>query len=255
MKRANDGFLEADGHSDSRKPSPTTEVTAKPDGCEVAVPAKQSGTASYFAHHKVNAVLAIACCAALVVLFVLALGAGRAGIAPSDVAGILANALLGTGASYSDMATNIVLNVRLPRVVAALLIGAALAISGASYQSLFKNPMVSPDILGASAGASFGAALALLWNFDNHAVQVMAFIMGFIAVGLTYFSARSIGRGGSQILLLVLCGLQWAAATLHSELFSDLDINSKVKDFYKTYLNYSLTDSDVELILAAKNPA
>ena len=239
MKRVNDGFLEADGHSDSRKPSPTTEVTAKPDGCEAAVPAKQSGTASYFAHRK----------------FVLALGAGRAGIAPSDVVGILANALLGTGASYSDMATNIVLNVRLPRVVAALLIGAALAISGASYQGLFRNPMVSPDILGASAGASFGAALALLWNFDNHAVQVMAFTMGFIAVGLTYFSARSNGRGGSQILLLVLCGLKWAAATLHSELFSDLDINSKVKDFYKTYLNYSLTDSDVELILAAKNPA
>ena len=147
MKRVNDGFLEADGHSDSRKPSPTTEVTAKPDGCEAAVPAKQSGTASYFAHRKVNAVLAIACCAALVVLFVLALGAGRAGIAPSDVVGILANALLGTGASYSDMATNIVLNVRLPRVVATLLIGAALAISGASYQGLFRNPMVSPDIL------------------------------------------------------------------------------------------------------------
>lgn len=162
MKRANDGFLEADGHSDSRKPSPTTEVTAKPDGCEAAVPAKQSGTASYFAHRKVNAVLAIACCAALVVLFVLALGAGRAGVTPSDVVGILANVLLGTGASYSDMATNIVLNVRLPRVVAALLIGAALAISGASYQGLFRNPMVSPDILGASAGASFGAALALL---------------------------------------------------------------------------------------------
>ena len=73
MKRANDDFLEADGHSDSRKPSPTTEVTAKPDGCEAAVPAKQSGTASYFAHRKVNAVLAIACCAALVVLFVLRL--------------------------------------------------------------------------------------------------------------------------------------------------------------------------------------
>lgn len=222
MKRANDGFLEADDHSDSRKPSPTTEVTAKPDGCEAAVPAKQSSIASYFAHRKVNAVLAIACCAALVVLFVLALGAGRAGIAPSDVVGILANALLGTGASY---------------------------------QGLFRNPMVSPDILGASAGASFGAALALLWNFDNHAVQVMPFIMGFIAVGLTYFNARSIGRGGSQILLLVLCGLKWAAATLHPELLSDLDINSKVKDFYKTYLNYSLTDSNVKLILAAKNPA
>lgn len=144
MKRANDGFLEADGHSDSRKPSPTAEVAAKPDGCEAAVPAKQSGTASYFAHRKVNAVLAIACCAALVVLFALALGAGRAGVAPSDVVGILANALLGTGASYSDMATNIVLNVRLPRVVAPCLLARRLPFRVQAIRACSKIPWCRP---------------------------------------------------------------------------------------------------------------
>ena len=169
--------------------------------------AHASGIASYAARRKRNAFLAILCCLALLALFIAALGAGRAGVAPSDVVSILANRLFGADGSFSDMAANIVMNVRLPRVTAALLIGAALAISGASYQGLFKNPMVSPDILGASAGASFGAALALLWNFDNRAVQVMAFVMGFIAVAITYFSARSIGRSGNQILLLVLCGL------------------------------------------------
>ena len=162
---------------------------------------------SYVAHRRRNALLAAACCALLALLFLVGLGAGRMGIAPADVAGILGQHFFGWPGSYSDAQVNIVCNVRLPRVTAAVLVGAALAISGASYQGLFKNPMVSPDILGASAGASFGAALALLWNFDNHGVQVLAFAMGFIAVALTYFSARSIGRGGSQILLLVLCGL------------------------------------------------
>ena len=169
--------------------------------------ARTSGIASYVAHRKRTVFLVALCCLILLALFIVALGAGRAGVAPSDVVDILASKLFGVGGNFSDMAANIVMNVRLPRVTAALLIGAALAISGASYQGLFKNPMVSPDILGASAGASFGAALALLWNFDSRAVQIIAFAMGFIAVAITYFSARSIGRGGNQILLLVLCGL------------------------------------------------
>ena len=165
------------------------------------------GVASYRARRAASRIVAVVCCAAAVALFILALGAGRAGVAPADVVSILLNRAFGVEGNFSDMAANIVMNVRLPRVTAALLVGAALAISGASYQGLFKNPMVSPDILGASAGASFGAALALLWNFDNRAVQIMAFVLGFVAVLITYFSARSIGRGGNQILLLVLCGL------------------------------------------------
>lgn len=203
--QSSDGSFEVESASASKEPS---EGLAEPSTCK-AVPAKepQNGLTAYAARRKRNAAVAAICCLALIALFVAALGAGRAGVTPGDVVGILANRFLGSDGRFSDMATNIVLNVRLPRVTAALLIGAALAISGASYQGLFKNPMVSPDILGASAGASFGAALALLWNFDNRAVQIMAFAMGFVAVVLTYFSARSIGRGANQILLLVLCGL------------------------------------------------
>ncbi len=128
-------------------------------------------------------------------------------IAPADVIGILSQRFFGTAGDYSEAAVNVVCNVRLPRITAALLVGSALAISGAAFQGLFRNPMVSPDILGASAGAAFGAALALLFDFDNHAVQALAFVMGFVAVTLTYTSARHVGRGTNQILLLVLCGL------------------------------------------------
>ena len=102
---------------------------------------------------------------------------------------------------------NIVLNVRLPRVVAAAMIGGALAISGSAYQGLFRNPMVSPDILGASTGASFGAALALLLSLGNMPVRAAAFAGGLAAVFITYAAARYIGRESSQVLLLVLCGM------------------------------------------------
>lgn len=162
---------------------------------------------AYHAHRRRNFIFAVVLIAVVFALFIIGLGMGRSSVTPADVVGILGQHFFGLSGDYPAASVNIVCNIRLPRVIAALLVGAALAISGASYQGIFKNPMVSPDILGASAGASFGAALALLWNFDNRMVQVMAFIMGFIAVGLTYSSARRIGRGSNQILLLVLCGL------------------------------------------------
>ena len=121
---------------------------------------------------------------------------------PGEVIGVLNHAVTGNG-HIALTSKTIVMNVRLPRVVAA----AALAVSGTAYQGLFRNPMVSPDILGASAGASFGAVLALLVSASRPGVQAAAFAGGIIAVLLTYASARRIGRGTDQILLLVLCGM------------------------------------------------
>ena len=80
-------------------------------------------------------------------------------------------------------------------------------VSGTTYQGLFRNPMVSPDILGASTGASFGAALALLFSLGHLPVQAAAFGGGLAAVFVTCAAARSIGRGTNQVLLLVLCGM------------------------------------------------
>lgn len=134
------------------------------------------------------------------------LAIGRAMLRPGEVIGVLNHAVIGNG-HIALTSKTIVMNVRLPRVVAAAAIGAALAVSGTAYQGLFRNPMVSPDILGASAGASFGAVLALLVSASRPGVQAAAFAGGIIAVLLTYASARRIGRGTDQILLLVLCGM------------------------------------------------
>ena len=150
--------------------------------------------------------LTVVALALLIVIAVGAMAVGRAMLSPGTVVDALRQLATGDG-DTPLVARNIVLNVRLPRVVAAAMIGGALAISGTAYQGLFRNPMVSPDILGASTGASFGAALALLLSLGNMPVRAAAFAGGLAAVFITYAAARYIGRGSSQVLLLVLCGM------------------------------------------------
>ena len=157
-------------------------------------------------HPLKHLTLTVVALALLIVIAVGAMAVGRAMLSPSTVVDALWQLVTGDG-DTPLVARNIVLNVRLPRVVAAAMIGGALAISGTAYQGLFRNPMVSPDILGASTGASFGAALALLLSLGNMPVRAAAFAGGLAAVFITYAAARYIGRESSQVLLLVLCGM------------------------------------------------
>ena len=80
----------------------------------------------------------------------------------------------GSSSDYADITPTIVANIRLPRVLAALLIGSALAVSGCAYQGMFRNPLVSPDILGVTSGAAVGASLAITLGLSNFWVQVCA---------------------------------------------------------------------------------
>lgn len=89
------------------------------------------------------------------------------------------------GVMDSNLET-VVFNIRLPRIFAGMLVGAALSTAGAAYQGMFKNPLVSPDILGASAGAGFGACLAIYFSQSGIMIQVMAFLFGLAAVSLAY---------------------------------------------------------------------
>ena len=98
-------------------------------------------------------------------------------------------------------------DIRIPRVIAAILTGGALALAGASYQAIFKNPMVSPDILGVSSGAGLGASLGIFFSLPIWGIQIMAFILGLIAVALAFFIAKVINRNYESILMLVLSGI------------------------------------------------
>lgn len=112
-------------------------------------------------------------------------------------------ALVGQGDSQAQV---VVWNIRLPRVAAAVLVGAALAAAGASYQALFRNPLVSPDILGVSAGAGLGAVAGIFLSLPVAAIQASAFAGGMVAVGAVTLVA-SLVRNTDRTLTLVLIGV------------------------------------------------
>jgi len=136
---------------------------------------------------------------ALALLALAALMIGPYQLSPGQVLG----ALIGTGNAQAEI---VVWNVRLPRVAAALLVGAALAAAGASYQALFRNPLVSPDILGVSAGAGLGAVLGIFLSLPIIGIQLAAFAGGMGAVALVLVVAGAV-RHGDRTLILVLTGV------------------------------------------------
>jgi iron complex transport system permease protein len=120
----------------------------------------------------------------LIAAFLFSFAIGRYAISLPQLWSILYGHYFGSGAE-TNLET-VVFNIRLPRIFAAMLVGAALSTAGAAYQGMFKNPLVSPDILGASAGAGFGACLAIYYSQSGFVIQVSAFLFGFVAVLLAY---------------------------------------------------------------------
>ena len=112
-----------------------------------------------------------------------------------------------TGVEVDSFLENTIFQVRFPRILVAILIGSGLSVAGAAYQGTFHNPMVSPDLLGASAGAGFGAAVAILFSFDHFGIQAMAFCFSILAVFLSYGISAAISRTSSNVLSLVLTGM------------------------------------------------
>ncbi|WP_201829225.1 FecCD family ABC transporter permease [Microvirga zambiensis] len=136
----------------------------------------------------------------------LAFAVGRYPLTLTDVATILMRRLTGQASGLPQATEAIVLNIRGPRILAALLVGSALASAGTAFQGLFRNPLVSPDILGASSGAALGAVLGILLSLDVASIQILAFLGGLTAVTAVYVIG-SLLRGGDGIVLLVLTGV------------------------------------------------
>jgi len=112
-------------------------------------------------------------------------------------------ALTGSG---SESLRTVVWQIRAPRIVAAVAVGAALSVAGAAFQGLFRNPLVSPDILGASAGAALGALLGIFFSLGLAGIQLAAFAGGLVAVALVYATGSAV-RQGDPILVLLLAGI------------------------------------------------
>lgn len=155
--------------------------------------------------HRRNNAVNIVLFLLLLVLVIVCLCVGKYSISPGECLHILSGKIFNFQADWDKMDEKLLLGVRLPRTLAAVIVGAALSLSGAVYQGIFKNPLVSPDFLGVSSGACVGAAAAILLSMSAGFIQVFAFAGGIAAVALTVMIPKAM-RSDSNIML-VLAGI------------------------------------------------
>jgi iron complex transport system permease protein len=146
---------------------------------------------------------------ALIVLvagLVVAFTIGRYPVSLAELLDVLWSRALGRAPSAPAAVENVVLLVRGPRVMAALLVGSALAVAGTAFQGLFRNPLVSPDILGASSGAALGAVIGIFFSLGVLGIELLAFAGGLAAVAAVYVIGSML-RSRDPVLVLVLAGV------------------------------------------------
>ncbi len=144
---------------------------------------------------------------ALFAIILLSLGVGHYAMPLNVVFQTVQETLTNTLDAQGKISAAMLYQVRLPRIILAALVGAALAASGACYQGIMKNPLVAPDILGVSNGASLGAVIAIFFGLGSFSVQVLAFCFGLLTVFLVTAASRGIGRGSDNIVIMILCGV------------------------------------------------
>ena len=149
-----------------------------------------------------------------ILIFILSFSFGRYPVDPITLIKILLSKIFPIEQTWSRQAEIVVINIRLPRLLAGSLVGAGLSLAGLTFQTIFHNPMVSPDVLGTTSGAGFGAALALLLGLPNILVNGCAFLFGLLSVGLVMIISSRVKH--NQILGYVLGGI------MISSLFSAL---------------------------------
>jgi iron complex transport system permease protein len=142
-------------------------------------------------------------------------------------------------------------NIRLPRIIIVVFVGMALSVAGASYQGMFKNPLVSPDLLGAAAGASFGACLAMLLNLANLWIQVFAFAGGMIAVFLVLFLTKAVRADAILGLILggILISTLFSSGTSIIKLVADADDKLPAITFWLMGSFAGITVKDLLLVV------
>ena len=181
----------------------------------------------------------------LVVLALFSLSWGRFAIPIDNVVQSL------MGNNTSDVQNNIIFNLRLPRILAAILVGAALAVAGATFQGIFRNPLVSPDLLGVSSGACIGAAIAILLGFGLFTIQGFAFVGGLIAVLMTMSLPKLVRRDSTIVLVLsgiIIAGFMMACLGLIKYL-ADPETQLKTLSLIK-----ELSHQQFSIIMTTHNP-
>jgi iron complex transport system permease protein len=154
---------------------------------------------------KRNTLIVIGLGILLVITIIISFRLGRYPIPAKEVLGILLSKIYPIELFWTDRVEMVLINIRLPRIILACLVGCCLSAAGAAYQGVFQNPMAAPDILGASAGAAFGAALAILNYGSRFMITVSAFFFSLLTVSLVYLISKRVK--GKSILGLILSGI------------------------------------------------
>ena len=148
---------------------------------------------------------------------------GRYPVSIRELWGVLTSKIIPVQPFWEPRLENVLFHIRLPRILLACMVGGSLAAAGVSYQGIFQNPMASPDVLGASAGASFGAALGILLHGSGRTIMALAFLFSLLAVGLVLlFGQRAKGK---RVIALILSGIMvgslFSAGTSFVKLVAD----------------------------------
>ncbi|WP_308577142.1 iron ABC transporter permease [uncultured Parvimonas sp.] len=138
-----------------------------------------------------------------ILISIFALAIGRMPLSIGQIIKFF-NAYLG-GREFDPMLESVIINVRLPRIITGLVVGAGLSAAGLSFQGVFSNPLATPDILGVSSASSLGAVIGILLSFSNLSIQALALVFGLIGVVLTLYIGKT--RTKSSTIMLILAGL------------------------------------------------
>ena len=187
----------------------------------------------------------------LALSIIISLGLGRYEISIDTLLHLLLWKALHVGNIPEDVAllSNIIFEIRFPRIIAVVLVGSSLSVAGASFQAMFVNPLVSPGILGVLAGASFGAALGIMVADSWFMVQVLAFVFGFVAVLTAIGVAKIYGNNGAKTILLVLGGV--ISSALFSALLSVVKFTADPYNKLPTivyWLMGSFSSADIKIV-------
>lgn len=189
--------------------------------------------------------------ALLIAICLLSFVFGRYPISVGVILKVFLSKVLPISKTWSNTTETVIFSVRLPRIIAAMLVGASLSVSGVVYQGMFKNPLVSPDILGVSAGSAFGAALAIFLSFDPAIIQLFAFLFGLLGVIFVYLMSTKIRD--DPVMSLVIIGV--VVSSLFTSLTSFIkyvaDANDKLPTitFWLMGSISSITSRDIKTII------
>ena len=252
----------ADGESETGRATgqaagQATTAPAVPDVPDVTdgpdVPDVTDGPAPGTFHARRATVVLSLAAAALVLALIASLSIGRFNVPFNEVARMLIGQVLDIRQTWTAQEEQVVLGSRLPRVLLAMIVGGGLALAGATLQAVFRNPLVSPQVIGVSSGASFGGVLALMLGLGTTWLIGLSFAMGALAIWIVIGIGRT--RTGGSVLMIVLGGV------VVSALFSALvSLVTTLADPYTTlpsivfWLMGSLTAASMQKVAVALVP-